>query len=845
MTAKKYYSLLTLFLIIVLFANAMNVQSARADEGTPTEPPVATEVVTEPPATEPPQAATQEPAATQAPEEATATDMPLIETAAPEATAEDTTTADAVLSQAPQNTDIVVLDEQGQALALGSQETANALVTSDPVWCPESVSVPTPGANGCSDSFSSIADLLAAMQADPGSFSQNGTIYLEQTSGLGFTTPLVLDDSSTSLGSAYSTLNIYNLTVQGGWNPSNGSTSGQTTFSNSYVQVGSLANPWAGSLTINNIAVLGSSADQGAIQIFASDVALNNVNASYNSGNGISITASQAGTVDLNHVTASSNGYMNGTGPAGSGVFVNGADTLISVTGGSFNNNARYGIEAVNSHSTSLPIANLWTDQEDYAPGSTVTISGNDNSLNGQNIGFTFGETVLVQVHGPNGYTATCQATANSLGGWSCQISLWPNDSAIGDYTYTAVGLTSAVSVTGNFTDAKPNKVTVSAQSPNPVVAGNSATYTITVTFNGDNNPCTSPLSITSALPTGATASFNPPSVTGTTSATSTLTITTSGSTPAGTTNFTVLAGNGAGCQAGTATQNGSLVVSAGATNTPTNAPTNTPTNTPTNIPTNTPTNTPTGTIVPPTNTPTNTPTVISQGTSTPTQTPTPTDIPGATATNTPTNTPTDIPGSTPTATPTNISGNPATSTPTRSAASGSSTKKPTQPPSAFIVPLTGGELIELDCNSIFWAFGIKLTFYNLCDYQTTIHSVGARELPAPLPSGFTYVKGLDVDILSRGQLVKNLPNGTGIEMDYPLNQQSRDKLALLYWNDPDGDGQGEWVTFTRQMVKDKIQQALSATSADEFYKLITTATDTFYPSLTTDKTGIFILVSK
>ena len=158
---------------------------------------------------------------------------------------------------------------------------------------------------------------------------------------------------------------------------------------------------------------------------------------------------------------------------------------------------------------------------------------------------------------------------------------------------------------------------------------------------------------------------------------------------------------------------------------------------------------------------------------------------------------------------------------------------------------MTGGELIELDCNSIFWAFGIKLTYYNLCDYQTTLHSVGAKELPAPLPAGYTYLIGLDVDILSHGQIVKNLPKGTGIEMDYPLNKESRDKLALLYWNDPEGDGKGEWITVTQQLGKDKIYQTLSLTAEDELYKLITASSDPFYPALTTDKTGIFILVRK
>jgi hypothetical protein len=81
--------------------------------------------------------------------------------------------------------------------------------------------------------------------------------------------------------------------------------------------------------------------------------------------------------------------------------------------------------------------------------------------------------------------------------------------------------------------------------------------------------------------------------------------------------------------------------------------------------------------------------------------------------------------------------------------------------------------------------------------------------------------------------------------MDYPLNKQSQAHLALLYWNDPEGDGKGEWVQVTKQLGKDKIFQTLSVKSADEFYRLITSATDTFYPILTTDKTGIFILVKK
>jgi hypothetical protein len=488
MAARKQLSFLTLFLIFVLCINMLNVQTVHADGETPTEPPVATEVETEQTA-EPPVDATPVPVeSTPTPVEAIPTNETIEATPTREAVTDETVPTAVVSAETLENTDIVVLDEQGQALILGSQDAANALVSSDPVWCPDSVSVPTPGANGCSVSYAGIADLLAAMQADPQSFSQNGTIFLESTNGQGFTTPLVLDDSSESLGTSFNSLNIYNLTIQGGWDPTTGSTTGQTAFSgsNAYLQVGSFINPWIGSLAINNVTVTGPGAGQDAIQIFASDVALTNVNASYSDVNGISITASEAGTVTLTNVNASNNGHMDGSDPVGSGVYISGADTLVNVTGGSFINNARYGIEALNSTSTTLPAANLWTDQQDYSPGSVVTISGNDNNLNGNNIGFLTGETVFVSVQGPNGYTATCEAIADSYGAWSCQITLWASNLAVGDYTYTATGLTSGVSVTSTFTDARTiNSVTLNGGETVTVAPGGTITVVVTVTTDG------------------------------------------------------------------------------------------------------------------------------------------------------------------------------------------------------------------------------------------------------------------------------------------------------------------------------------------------------------------------
>src|SRR5215208_3171694 len=128
MTAKKYSPLLAFFLIAILLINAMNVQSALADSETPTEPPAATdaatEAVTEPPAatdaateaaTEPPATETQAAVPpTAVPQQATVSPVPVVPTNTAPATHASAT--EVVLVSAIENTDIVVLDAQGQAL---------------------------------------------------------------------------------------------------------------------------------------------------------------------------------------------------------------------------------------------------------------------------------------------------------------------------------------------------------------------------------------------------------------------------------------------------------------------------------------------------------------------------------------------------------------------------------------------------------------------------------------------------------------------------------------------------------------------------------------------------------
>ncbi|HSL28108.1 MAG TPA: MBG domain-containing protein [Anaerolineales bacterium] len=97
-------------------------------------------------------------------------------------------------------------------------------------------------------------------------------------------------------------------------------------------------------------------------------------------------------------------------------------------------------------------LAYVGTDQEDYTPGSVVTIYG-DNS-NGA--GYLPGESVHVEVWGPNDYQVNCDPApvVADDGSWSCQVTLWNDWRADGLYYYAATGLHSGVREEGTFTDA-------------------------------------------------------------------------------------------------------------------------------------------------------------------------------------------------------------------------------------------------------------------------------------------------------------------------------------------------------------------------------------------------------
>jgi len=377
MSRKNIYFICSIFIIFALVINLMQVNVVRADDGgtapTPTatveatDPPTTTEVATEEPpiptetnvestptslskATEVATEASPAPtdALSHTPVSSDTSAVPTESTPIPnpnsDATPSDTsantddTEPSLVLSQVPDHTDIVILDENGDSVSLASQDAADALQASDPVWCPASITTPTPGLNGCSASYASITDLLTAMRTDPTSFSQDGTIFLEKPNGQGFTTPLILDDSAGSLDTAYSSLSSFNLTIQGGWDPINGTISGQTNFgtqggNQGYILIGSSTNPWVGDITIQSIQITGISASN-SVTVYTSsgDITLSNVDVLNQSGNNYTAYLdTQSGNITVGD-TSYFDGNNNGTN-YNQGFHANSGSGAISITG--------------------------------------------------------------------------------------------------------------------------------------------------------------------------------------------------------------------------------------------------------------------------------------------------------------------------------------------------------------------------------------------------------------------------------------------------------------------------------------------------------------------------------
>ena len=178
------------------------------------------------------------------------------------------------------------------------------------------------------------------------------------------------------------------------------------------------------------------------------------------------------------------------------------------------------------------------------SPSSQTVVAGGNTPYT-VNVGALNGFSGMVNLTAsglPSGAGASFNPTSVTGSGSSTMTVTTSTSTPAGTYPLTITGTSGSlshsttVSLTVNAV-AQPNFNLSASPSSVTVTQGTSGTSTITVTpqnsFNG-----TVTFGVTSGLPSGAGASFNPTSVTG--SGSSTMTVTTSASTPAGTYTITI-----------------------------------------------------------------------------------------------------------------------------------------------------------------------------------------------------------------------------------------------------------------------------------------------------------------
>jgi hypothetical protein len=273
-----------------------------------------------------------------------------------------------VLEQIPDDTDVVVLDAQGEAQPLASQAAADAIVNGDPMWCPDGV---LPGGVGCTGSFTTFTGAGGLLEAlAGGSYTGNGTIYVETTYNSSLETGNVIFDGTTLTG-------LGNLTIQGGWDGVLGSANivGTSLFG---VSLGIL--DWGGSVTANDLTI--NTTNTGLVVESAGNIVLDNVDAQSSNFYGAYLDSTAgSGTVQVTDSDFSDTGSLT-TDDGGLTIVSNGDVTLTNVTS---NDHENYGaligtsgdVTVTNSTFNNQDVTGLYVESGGAVTLDTVTADNN------------------------------------------------------------------------------------------------------------------------------------------------------------------------------------------------------------------------------------------------------------------------------------------------------------------------------------------------------------------------------------------------------------------------------------------------------------------------------------
>jgi putative surface-exposed virulence protein len=433
----------TMFVVAVFLAlllSAMNAVPALADGSTP--PAEETPSAEAPPAEE--LTGEAEPAA--AGDEA----LPPAEGVDP-VSEEQAPLVESVLEGLPEDTQLIVMDEDGEALPLASQEAAETLAGGDPRWCPVGV---TPGAASCSPSFTYFnggGGLIEWLQANPKNVA--GVIWIESSySNAEGNVPIELSGFG-------STVN-YALTLNGGWSGNNNTLLNPNAPSTFVVPL--LIN-WNAPVTIKNIVIEGASGGGVALEVTTpGNITLTNVDVQNNTtdwggaylnnssgagnvivndstfngntgGNALGLEISSKGIVTLKNVSAIGNTYE------GAYIYNSDAPTAKAVTLNGFNNFSLNGANGLTIYSRgAVTLSNITAIYNSGGSGTfvdnrfgvaNVIVKGvntfSNNGWDGLRV-FSLGAITLSNITANDNGTDPDRPAATDFGG--------------GDYDYNAFG---------------------------------------------------------------------------------------------------------------------------------------------------------------------------------------------------------------------------------------------------------------------------------------------------------------------------------------------------------------------------------------------------------------------
>jgi len=288
-----------------------------------------------------------------------------------------------LIELAPDGTTIAVVGESGELLPLASEGAAEVIAGGDPVWCPASVSAPTPGLNGCTPSRTRFIELIGDLASLP--IPADGIIWIADdydSSGEG---GLVDLNGDTTL----SALAPFKLTLRGGWDGIPGSKliTGVSTFNGTLLYV----RHWQNDVTLTDLEIANTADLEALVVTTTGNITATRIFSHDNAGTGARLDNRDGSN---KAVTVTSSQFEDNGNQAGLEVLSAGKITLTNVL--ALRNDAQGALLDNGSYSTSagVSLTGLSTFSENgetglyvYSRGpitaADLTAKGNGTTWNG------------------------------------------------------------------------------------------------------------------------------------------------------------------------------------------------------------------------------------------------------------------------------------------------------------------------------------------------------------------------------------------------------------------------------------------------------------------------------